>query len=108
MSLPQFSNWLQSVRTTLRGLALVSWIEVRNKKGDVSKAVLELRYRRIRVLPPIGKQKLYPELRLTVLYATEFDPPKGREPVDWKLVTDLLVRSRADAIEKHNWYAMLW
>src|SRR5450756_790866 len=71
-----------------------------------SEAVLELRYRRIRVRPPIGKQKLHPARILTVLHATERDPPKGREPVDWKLVTDLPVRSRADAIEKLKWYAM--
>jgi hypothetical protein len=83
-------------------------IEVRNKKGDISEAVLELRYRRIRVLPPIAKQKLYPALMLTVLHATERDAPKGRDRIDWKLVTDLPVRSRKDAIEKLNWYAMRW
>jgi hypothetical protein len=83
-------------------------IDVRNKKGDVSQAVLELRYRRIRVLPPIGKQKLYPALTLTVLHAIERNPPKGRDPIDWKLVTDLPVKSPAAAIEKLNWYAMRW
>ena len=35
-------------------------------------------------------------------------PPKGREPIDWKLVTDLPIRSRKAAIEKLNWYAMRW
>ena len=83
-------------------------VEVRNKKGDPSKAVLELRYRRILVLPPIAKQKLYPALMLTVLHATERDPPKGRDRIDWKLVTDLPIRSRKDAIEKLNWYALRW
>ena len=83
-------------------------VEVRNKKGDVSEAVLELRYRRIRVLPPIAKQKLYPALMLTVLHATERDAPKGRDRIDWKLVTDLPIKSRKDAIEKLNWYAMRW
>jgi len=75
-------------------------VEVRDKKGDVSEAVLELRYRRIRVLPPVAKQTLYPALMLTVLHATERDAPKGRERIDWKLVTDLPVRSRKEAIEK--------
>ena len=83
-------------------------IEVRNKKGEVGEAVLELRYRRIRVLPPVAKQKLYPALMLTVLHATERNPPKGRDRVDWKLVTDLPIRSRQDAIEKLQWYAMRW
>jgi hypothetical protein len=83
-------------------------IQVRDKKGEVSEAVLEIRYRRILVLPPIGKQKQYPELTLTVLYAQERGTPQGRERLDWKLITDLPVRSRQDAIEKLEWYAMRW
>jgi hypothetical protein len=75
-------------------------VEVRDKKGDVSEAVLELRYRSIRVLAPISKQKLYPALMLTVLHATERDPPKGRDRIDRKLVTDLPIQSRKDAVEK--------
>ena len=35
------------------------WIEIRDKKGDASEALLEIRYRRLPVLPPIGKQKQY-------------------------------------------------
>ncbi len=83
-------------------------IEVRDKKGNISEAVLELCYRRIRVLPPIAKQKLYPALMGTVLHATEREAPKGRDRIDWKLVTNLPVRSRKEAIEKLNWYAMRW
>ena len=37
-------------------------IEVRDNKGNVTEAVLEIKYRRIRVLPPIGKQKEYSAL----------------------------------------------
>ena len=83
-------------------------IEVRNHRGEVSEAILEIRYRRLRVLPPIGKQKQYPELVLTVLHAQERGKPQGRERIDWKLITDLPVRSRTDAIEKLEWYAMRW
>ena len=73
-------------------------IPVKNKKGETSEALLEIRYRRIRVLPPIGKQKRYPELELTVLHAQERDTPVEREKIDWKLITNLPVQSRADAI----------
>jgi hypothetical protein len=83
-------------------------IEVRNKKGEVSEAVLEIRYRRIRVLPPIGKKKQYPDLELTVIHATEQSTPQGHNRIEWKLITDLAVRSRKDAIEKLRWYAMRW
>jgi hypothetical protein len=83
-------------------------IQVRNKKGEISEATLEIRYRRIRVLPPIGKQKRYPNLGLTVLHEQERDTPVEREKIDWKLITDLPVQCRADAIEKLEWYAMRW
>ncbi len=46
-------------------------IEVRDKKGDVSQAVLELRYRKLRLLPPAGTKTRYPELEPTVLHAQE-------------------------------------
>lgn len=83
-------------------------IEVRDKRGDTREAVLELKYRRIKVLPPIAEQKRYPPLELTVIHAKERDAPSGCEPIDWKLITDLPVRTRVEAIEKLNWYALRW
>jgi hypothetical protein len=70
--------------------------------------VLELRTKRINVLPPIGKQNRYPGLKLTVIHATERGAPKGRKPIEWKLMTDLPARTRAQAIEKIDWYALRW
>ena len=89
----------------VKGLHL---IEVRDAKGECSEAVLEIRYRRIRILPPIGKQKRYPELTLNVIHAEERGTPKGRERIEWKLITDLPITSRAQAIEKLQWYASRW
>ena len=83
-------------------------VEFRDKKGRLCHAVLELRYRHIRVRPPTAKQKHYPDLELTVLYARERNVPKGRKPLDWKLITNMPVRSRQQAIEKLDWYAMRW
>ena len=83
-------------------------IEVRDKQGNPSEAILEIRYRRLRVLPPIGKQKRYPELTLTVIYAQERGTPQGRDRIDWKLLTDLPVNSKAEAVEKLEWYASRW
>lgn len=83
-------------------------IETRDDKGCVSTAVLEIKYHRLRVQPPIGKQKRYPPLDMTVIHAQERGAPKGRKPIEWKLITDLPVRSRNEAIEKLNWYAMRW
>ena len=83
-------------------------LQVRDEKGDRSEAVLEIKYRRIRVLPPIGKHKEYPELLLTIIHAQERGTPNRREKIDWKLITNLPVRSRQEAIEKLEWYSMRW
>ena len=89
----------------LRGLHS---LQVRNKHGEVSTGVLELRFRRMVVRPPKGKQKHYPELILTAIHATETNIPKDRERIEWKLLTNLPVRSCLDAIEKLEWYAQRW
>jgi hypothetical protein len=83
-------------------------IEVRDDRGEPDQAVLEIKYRKIRVLPPIGKQKKYPALTLTVIHAEERGTPKHREKIHWKLITDLLVQSRTAAIEKLQWYTKRW
>jgi hypothetical protein len=43
-----------------------------------------------------------------VIYAQERGEPEDREKIDWKLITDLPVQSRQDAIEKLQWYALRW
>lgn len=89
----------------LRGLHS---LQVRNRQGEFTTAVLELRFRPRVVRSPIGKQKDYPELTLTAIYATERSTPKDREKIDWKLLTDLPVHSCLAAIEKLEWYAHRW
>jgi hypothetical protein len=91
--------------TRLKGLHR---IEVQTDDGEIEKIVLEIRFKRIIVQPPIGKQKRYPALDLTVIHAIERGAPKRRKPIVWRLITYLPVRRRAEAIEKINWYAMRW
>ena len=74
-------------------------VEIRDDQGGVGAADVELRFRRVRVLPPIGKQKRYPALSLTVIHARERDAPADRPAIDWKLITDLPVTTCAEAVE---------
>lgn len=83
-------------------------IEVRDRHGNISETVVELRFRRILVQPPLYKQGRYPARELTVLHATEREKPSGRDPIDWKLITNLPVTARAQATEKLQWYALRW
>lgn len=83
-------------------------VEVRDSRGNLDTATVAVKYRRIRVLPPVGKQKRYPALSLTVLHAQEREEPTHRPRIDWKLITDLPVDTHEEAIEKLNWYALRW
>lgn len=83
-------------------------VEFRDKSGRVCQARLALTFRRLRLLPSRAKRSRYPEMTVTVIHAQEKDKPKGREPIDWKLVTDMPVRTRTEVIEKLRWYALRW
>ncbi|WP_208524374.1 IS4 family transposase [Paraburkholderia tuberum] len=83
-------------------------VKIRDAKGHPMTVTLEVRYQRMTVLPPIGKQNRCPALQLTVVHAHERDVPPGRSSIEWKLLTNLPVQSGAEAIEKVNWYAMRW
>ena len=83
-------------------------VDVRDNNGNPDQALLEIRYRKIRVLPPIGKWKRYPPLELTVIHAEEAATPRNRKKISWKLITNLPVGSARAAVEKLEWYAMRW
>lgn len=97
------SKEMDSVR--LKGLHRIA---IRSEKGKIEHADLEIRFAKILVKPPIGKQKKYPDLALTIIYAQEKGCPKDRKRIDWRLLTDIPVKSRTEAIEKLNWYSLRW
>ena len=83
-------------------------VELVDRQGERFTAELEVRFRQMTVRPPVGKQKHYPALTLTVIHAREQNAPKDREPVEWKLMTDVPVACLRQATEKLDWYAMRW
>jgi hypothetical protein len=83
-------------------------VEVRDNHGVVSSARVHVRFCRVTVHPPVAKRKRYSPLSLTVIHAHERGTPTGREPIRWKLLTDLPVENLAAAVEKLDWYAMRW
>lgn len=52
-------------------------LEIREKGGVVANVILEIKYKKILVKPPIGKNKRYPDQIMTVIHATERGKPKG-------------------------------
>lgn len=74
-------------------------VQTSDQNGNIVDVVLEVRYRHIKVRPPIGKQSRYPVLSLTVIHAREWEYPGNRKSIEWKLITDRPVTSRLQAIE---------
>lgn len=58
-------------------------IELRAEGDAIERVTLDIRYKRIHVHPPIGKQKRYPSLDLAVIHATRSLPL----PIDWCFAT---------------------
>lgn len=83
-------------------------VKVRDAAGKPEIVTLKIRYQRIQILPPVGKQSKYPPLTISVIHATEIGTPKGRERIEWKLATDLQVGSVAEAVKMIGWYASRW
>ena len=83
-------------------------IEVFDHQRRPVKVKLHLRFCRMTVHPPIGKHKRYPTLSLTVIHAHERGKPVGREPIRWKLLTDLPVEDLRSATQMLDWYSQRW
>jgi len=83
-------------------------VEVRDDRGRASTATLRVRFCRMTVHPPVAKRKRYAALSLSVIHADERGTPEGREPIRWRLLTDLPVENLAAAVEKLDWYALRW
>ena len=85
-------------------------IYLRDKDGEEISVNLEIKFEKLTIRPSFGpKSKIYPDTEVTVITAKEVEKPQGsREPIDWKLATNLPVKSLTAAIEKLEWYALRW
>jgi len=81
-------------------------IRFRDPQGAEQRAVLSIRHAFMTVCPPIGKQKKYLHQTLQIVHAEEINPPEGRAPIFWKLITNLMVENHEEAVHKLQWYAL--
>jgi hypothetical protein len=77
-------------------------IRYRDKDGNEVTATLEIKFEKMKVKPAFGlKSRHYPDIEVTVIHAQEIEKSGGRrDPIDWRLVTNLPVKDLHDAIEK--------
>jgi hypothetical protein len=81
----------------------------RNKDRLARTATLELRWAKIHIQPPrVGCKNSWGATGLWVLIASEINPPKGSEPIDWVLLSDLKIESAKTARRLVRWYGLRW
>ena len=99
----------QTISAEMRRVSVKGFhrIEVRDRNGELLEATLDSNGNAFRSFRPLAKTSNI-LTTLTVIYAQERTSPEGRERIDWKLITDLSVRSRKDALRLLNWYALRW
>lgn len=80
-----------------------------NGKRKARTAKLEVRACPLTLNAPLnGSGRGLAPLTLWGVWAYEPKPPKGVEPLDWKLLTSVAVTNSAQALERLEWYAVRW
>jgi hypothetical protein len=101
---------LASVAATLPVAATRTVALAATAQRAARQAVLDLRFGRVEVLrPDTADAKGLPKtVSLTLVEVIERDPPKGVEPVHWRLLTTHAVADVAAAWQIVDWYKMRW
>jgi hypothetical protein len=68
----------------------------------------QLKAVRVTLKPPARPDRTLAPVTVTVLLATEANPPADEDPLDWLLLTNLPVETAEQAIEKLAWYLCRW
>lgn len=85
-------------------------VELRGRDGAPTRTgTLQVAWSACDVPAPVhGKERGGPRLRLSVVRAWEADPPAGVTPLEWILVTSLVVAAAADALQIIAYYEKRW
>jgi hypothetical protein len=81
----------------------------RNKNRPARLATLEIKWGQVEIVPPrVGCKNSWKPLSLSVISATEINPPTGADPIEWVLLTDWKIDSFKMALRIICWYALRW
>lgn len=84
-------------------------VEVRDDKGKYMRtATLSIQVAKLKVNGRLAHKRYLTPTDITVLLASETEPPQGEEPLDWLLVTSIEVNSLEDALQVVGFYTLRW
>lgn len=76
-------------------------------KRSAREAKLAIRFTKATLKAPKRKPHLK-ELQVWAIHAEEIECPEGEEPLQWLLLTTIVIDSFEDAAEKLQWYTLRW
>lgn len=79
-----------------------------NKERDARVATLAVRFSSFKLNPTKRLSSQLPDIDMNGVYVVEPNPPKGIEPLEWMLLTNLAVKNFSEACEKVKWYSLRW
>jgi hypothetical protein len=79
----------------------------RHGRQPARTAPMSVRFAEVTLAPPQCKAE-FPPLRVWVVRTQEENPPPGVKPLDWMLLTTVLVAGLDDALERIQWYTRRW
>ena len=79
----------------------------RRRQCPARVARLEVRFAKVRLLPPASKPHLG-ELTMWAVYASEKDADAGVTPLSWMLLTTVATLNFEEACERLRWYTLRW
>ncbi len=68
----------------------------------------QIRVLRLTLPAPRRPDRTLPEVEVTALLAVEPHPPKGEDPIEWLLLTNLPIDTPEQALETLSWYLCRW
>jgi hypothetical protein len=101
------------LHTYARSLRLQGRREVTVSARDgcpARRATVQVAFAAVLLLPPAVRHGDYEKqpLPLWVVYVREIDAPAGTRPLEWVLLTDVLITCPAEAWERVSWYECRW
>jgi hypothetical protein len=78
-------------------------------KGRKARRVIQsMRVVRVKLNPPRRRGKKFDSVEVTALLASEDNPPDGEKPVEWLLLSSVVVETTEQAIDMLQWYLARW
>jgi len=80
----------------------------RRESRETRKALVEVRAMRVTLRPPANSDRPLPPVPVNVVLVREPDPPEGKEPIEWILLTTLPIDTLDQVRESIQHYCVRW